>query len=39
MTTTADSKSRRRVVLVVTGTPEDLDVLQDQLGGSGYELE
>ncbi len=38
MTATTDSR-RRRVVLLVTSTPEDVAVLQDQLDESGYELE
>ena len=32
-------QNRRRKVLVVTDTPEDMHALQDQLGGHGYELE
>ncbi|MHC4789294.1 MAG: response regulator, partial [Planctomycetota bacterium] len=38
MSAAEGNSGRRRSVLVVTDTPEDLHVLQDQLGDAGYDL-
>lgn len=38
MTASGNNKTAPKSILVVTDTPEDLEALQEQLGGEGYEL-